>query len=105
MGRPRVVWEWGVAARVMIDREDITYFIATGYGAELREDGTIQIGCGHVVGHRVGYEDYADERWLWVSDPVQVGSAAEEQERAEIVTHVREDFPKALAWFEHAVTS
>ena len=103
MGVPTVIWEWGVAARALVEKGGITFFIATGYGGELREDGTIQIGCGHVVGHRVGLQDHLDDRWLWISEPVQVGSAAEERERAEIVAHVREDFPKALAWFERVV--
>jgi hypothetical protein len=53
----------------------------------------------------VGYQDNIDDRWVWSSEPVQVGSAAEEQERAEIVTHVREDFSKALAWFERVVAT
>jgi hypothetical protein len=103
MGNPRHVWDWGVASRLIVEKGGFEYFLATGFGVQLREDGIVRFGCGHVVGFTVKYEDHLSETWVLGSDPVQVGSAAAEEERNAIVQNGLDTFPAALEHFEKMI--
>ncbi|MDQ3964594.1 MAG: protein kinase [Actinomycetota bacterium] len=105
IGTARIIQEWGLATRVYAEKGGMRFFMATGYGMQLREDGSARLGAGHIVGYLTGgsRENFL-ESWIWDTGDLDIGSATEETERKAVIDNVIDAFPHALARFRAALS-